>query len=381
VSPRLVALYSEGIAMGGAERVILQLLEGLDRRRFRPVLLHAPNPGIEPMLVAARDQGVETVAMPPLGTDGLAVALSFVTRLRRLGPSVFHAQLTGPRSCRTALAAASVARTETVIATAHLFVDLPFSLAERCCQRVLTSGVDRFLAVSEGVADGWRRTFFVPRRRVEVVHNGVDPRPFDPSRATARPGAPKVVLCVARLDGQKGLGDLVSAAALVEGAEFRIAGEGPERPRIEEQIRRLGLGSRVRLLGFRRDIPELLHDSDVFVLPSHYEGLPLAVLEAMAAEKPVVATRVPGTSDVVRDGETGLLTRPSDPPALAAALRDVLADPVRARRMGAAGRDLVLRAFSVDAMVRRVEAAYADALAPTRRGFFRRSEISGSARP
>ena len=112
-----------------------------------------------------------------------------------------------------------------------------------------------------------------------------------------------------------------------------LAGEGDERSRLEQMARTLGLAERVRFLGYRPDIPELLAVCDLFVLPSLYEGLPLAVLEAMAASRPVVATAVGGTDEVVTDGESGLLVPPAEPAALTAAIRTIL-ELTRASRDG-----------------------------------------------
>jgi glycosyltransferase involved in cell wall biosynthesis len=167
---------------------------------------------------------------------------------------------------------------------------------------------------------------------------------------------------VARLDPQKGLGDLLEAAARVPDASFVVAGDGPDRERLGETARSLGLHDRVCFLGHRDDVPDLLRSCDVFVLPSLYEGFPLSVLEAMAAGKPVIATAVGGTPEAVSDGETGFLVPPGDPSALAAAIRAVLSDPVLARRLGSAGRERACRTFSAAEMVRHVVRLYEDIL-------------------
>ena len=128
----------------------------------------------------------------------------------------------------------------------------------------------------------------------------------------------------------------------------------------------LGIADRVLLLGHRDDVPALLASCDVFVLPSLYEGLPLSVLEAMASARPVVATDVAGSNEVVRHAESGLLVPPADPRALADAIRRVLSDRVEAERLARAGRARVEREFSVERMVRGVEAVYDQVLASPR---------------
>jgi glycosyltransferase involved in cell wall biosynthesis len=171
-----------------------------------------------------------------------------------------------------------------------------------------------------------------------------------------------IVLTLARLDRQKGLYYLLEAAALVPEAVFVLAGEGPEWPALEAQARALGLTKRVILLGYRDDVSDLLASCDVFVLPSLFEGLPLSVLEAMAAGKPVVATAIGGTDEAVVDGVTGLLVPPADPAALAKGIRMVLSDPVLSARLGAAGRARAHEQFSAEAMVRRVSDVYDELL-------------------
>jgi glycosyltransferase involved in cell wall biosynthesis len=147
---------------------------------------------------------------------------------------------------------------------------------------------------------------------------------------------------------------LLEAARTVAGqvpfATFLVAGYGPLRERLEEQARQLGVDARVRFLGYRKDTALLLAASDVFALPSLWEGMSNAVLEAMAAGKPVVATTVDGAMDQVLPGETGLLVPPRDADALARALLDLARDSKKARQMGIKGRERVQRGFSLGQM-------------------------------
>ena len=144
---------------------------------------------------------------------------------------------------------------------------------------------------------------------------------------------------------------------------FVLAGEGSEREGLEQQAHELGIDQRVRFLGYRVDIPELLASSDLCVLSSLSEGLPLSVLEAMAAGKPVVATSIDGTDEAVVHGETGLLVPPADSHALAAAIRTVLEDDELAHRLGTSGRARVDAEFRVEKMVSRVAEIYDELLA------------------
>ena len=182
--------------------------------------------------------------------------------------------------------------------------------------------------------------------RTVVIHNGV---PLDGPRRGAHT-APVTLLSVGRLRAPKDFLTLVRAMAALEpgAARLRIAGDGPDRPALGAEIDRLGLGEHVELLGTRDDVPDLLAGSDVFVLSSDSEGLPMSVLEAMAAGLPVVASAVGGVPELVRDGETGALVRPRDSAALAGAIRRIVSDPALLDRLGDAGRQRVEQQFSLE---------------------------------
>jgi len=187
-------------------------------------------------------------------------------------------------------------------------------------------------------------------------------------RRWAEPGAP-VVATVGRLYRQKGLTYFLESAAQIHRVapqvRFWIAGEGVLRDRLAARIRHLGLEGVVTLLGQQRDVAAIMAASDVFVMPSLGEGLSNVLLEAMALARPVVATRVGGTPEVVRDGETGWLVPPREPAALAAAVLQVLRDPGLAARVGAQGRDLVADRFSAASVAAQMAEVYREVTAAT----------------
>ena len=194
--------------------------------------------------------------------------------------------------------------------------------------------------------------------RTFVVRNGLDLRRFDalaarPLQGMLRPGRPLVTV-VANLWPVKGHRVLIEAIAAVHArrpeVRFALVGDGSERLFLERRIAELGLGDAVELLGTRYDVPAILARADAACLPSLAEGLPNAVMEAMAAGLPVVATAVGGTPELVIPGETGLLVPPGSAAELAEALLEVLADPVHASWMGARGRRLIARDYSLDAL-------------------------------
>jgi glycosyltransferase involved in cell wall biosynthesis len=365
-----VVHFLESAEFGGTEQAMLQVLAGLDQRRWQSVLCHPPEPGLRLLVKEAGCLNVKLREVPrPQSKPAVAGwLLRFVRELRTYRPAVFHAHLNNPLACKYGLLAAVLARVPAVIATVQLFVELPLSCFIYAQQRLVATGVDRYLAVSHEVAARLRQTFRIPVRKVDVVHNGTSlaplNRPANTALRTALAGTTgrPIVLTPARLHKQKGHCYLLEAAARIPQALFVFAGDGPERESLEAQARQLGVSDRVVFLGYRQDIPDLLASCDLFVLPSLFEGLPLSILEAMAAGKPVVASAIGGTDEAILHGETGLLVPPADPAALAAAIQTVLSNPLLARRLAAAGKARVDREFSVGAMVQRVTQIYEEIL-------------------
>jgi glycosyltransferase involved in cell wall biosynthesis len=367
-APVTVAHFSDSGAFGGTERALLQLLGGLDRARWRPVLFHADAVGATQLADEARALDVPThaIAHATSAARGVGSIAPIARALRRERTGVFHAHQTWSLSCRYGIVAAALARVRARIATAQLFIEMPPLLGIDLQHALLTRCLHRHVAVSRYVASRLRDRFHVPPGKIVVIPNAAT------GSATASP-APRsqlahgdtgpVVLTVARLDGQKGIVHLLDAVAAVPQASFAIAGDGPNRAALEERAAVLGVTDRVRFLGHRHDVAALLAAADLFVLPSLYEGLPLAVLEAMVSGVPVIATAIGGTDEVVRDGETGTLVPPADASALAAAIVGALSDRERASRLALAARSLVAREYSVASMIGSVSRLYDELLA------------------
>jgi L-malate glycosyltransferase len=209
---------------------------------------------------------------------------------------------------------------------------------------------------------------------VQVIYNGVTPAEPKRPRAEVRAelGLPKdavVAIQVANLLPVKAHDILVPALARLRdrgiALTMLVVGEGPERPRIEALAKELDLGpDRLRILGFRTDVPDLLGASDLFVLPSRMEGLPLSALEAMAQRLPVVTTRVGGIPEVVLEGEQGLLVPPEDAPALADALGKLAESAELRRAMGDSGYARAREQFSFERMTDTYDNLYARLVGP-----------------
>jgi glycosyltransferase involved in cell wall biosynthesis len=367
---RTVVHFSDSNAFGGTERAMLQLVARLDPERWRCVIFHPACPGSTQLAEEAKALGAAVRPLHPVDNPaaGVASMLPLVRAIRRERAVVFHAHQTWSLSCRYGIVAAALARVPAIVASAQLFVEMPNLAGINLQHALLTRCVDRHVAVSQHVAARLRERFGVPDTRIAVIPNAVaivDPVPPSAqlrAELAGSDGTCPIVLAVARLDPQKGIEHLVRAAAEVPGAIFVIAGDGPDREGMEALARSLGVDRRVRFLGHRRDVPELLAACDLFVLPSLYEGLPLSVLEAMAAGIPVIATAIGGTDEVVRNGETGTLVAVGDAGALALAIRSALADPARVHQLAVNAREYVVNEHSAGAMAARVGALYDELL-------------------
>jgi glycosyltransferase involved in cell wall biosynthesis len=222
-------------------------------------------------------------------------------------------------------------------------------------------------AVSDSVAQRLLNSG-VAAAKIRTIANGIDVEPFEralPSPALNFDGN-KVIGMVARLDLQKGFECLLRAAhqlcGIFPALKVVIAGEGPDRQAIENMIQRFGLQSSVILAGHHSDMPGIYAAIDIFVLPSLNEGLPMTILEAMAASKPVIATRVGAIPSVIKEGETGLLVDPGDADGLRDALARLLSDSDLCQRLGAAGHDWVRRNYTSEAMAMKYRQMYGEVL-------------------
>jgi glycosyltransferase involved in cell wall biosynthesis len=357
-------MFSESSACGGAEEVMAQMLEGLDRRRWRPVVFTYDEPALAPLLHRLGAAGVVHRTVPRLGLDPRRRDVVTVARaLRAERASVFHAHLTWPLACKFGIYAAWLARIRVRVATAH--TRYPVYPDQATQPKYIARALHRYLAVSRGVARQLSEEFGIPLRKIQIVPNGVAPIARD-AAASARvratllgsdAGRP-MVLTVARLELRKGHVDLMAAATQVPDVMLVFAGDGPDRSILESRARELGVSERVRFLGQRSDVHDLLGAADLFVLPSLTEGLPLSVLEAMSIGTPIVSTAIEGVMDLITDGETGRLVPAENPDALAAAIKAVVANRAGAHDMAVRAMQRARTEFSLERMVERVEAAY-----------------------
>lgn len=369
-SPVRVCLFTDSLEPSGVGEHMLtlagELMAGGSAGRFRLSFVCPPGPGGDPFLARAGAMGVEAAGLAVNRPD---LRDGFCRWLRARAVSVFHGHAGIGWEGHDGIHAARQADTPVVLRTEHL----PYLLTDPWQQSEHTriiEAVDCLLAVSHGA----RSTFDdagLPAHKLRAVQNGIRLRPApggapDLRRALGLAATARIVLTVGRYTDQKGhcyLADAVPAVrAAVPDAHFVWVGDGPLEDDLRGQVAALGMGGCVHFLGKRGDVSGLLADADLFVLPSLFEGLPAVILEAMAAGRPVVATAVCGSSETVRDGETGRLVPPRSPAALADAITDALAQPARAAAWGAAGRRLFERQFTAARMARETASLYEELL-------------------
>jgi len=361
--PRILFLI-DNLRPGGAQKALLAIVRGLRDTRAEPAVWRLGGG-------SRIEEDFRALGVPVLGgSDSPLKALAqpfsllrylIAERVSLVQTFLFHSDVTGRAVGRLARALGPTRGAPAIVSSARA-TNARNRWWQFLLQRMTAPLADAFTAVSRRTLDFAARREGLVAERARVIPNGIDLAPWtdapDPADARERLGLDKdafVIGSVGRLHPQKGYDFLLDAieqvAPDVPEAVAAIAGYGPLREHLETRCADLGVESRVRFLGYRSDVTTALAAFDVFVLPSLWEGMSNAILEAMAASKPVVATAVDGNVEQVVDGETGLLVPPADGDALAGALLKLARDRAKARRMGEAGRRRVEREFPVARMV------------------------------
>jgi glycosyltransferase involved in cell wall biosynthesis len=350
------------IGRGGAEKALVGLALHLDRSRYNVTVCATRSAGnYQPLLDAA---GVRTVIIGRRSRWEMHKLLGLVRLLRRQPVHVLHTHLFGSNTWGRLLG--RLAGVPVIVAHEHWSSK---SRREMWIDHLLYRLSDRILVPSRMSKRLVASSDDIPPDRISVVYNGVDITQFDKSdreAARAELGIEPDNLAigsVGRLSIDKGGQDILlrSLAHLREAhpeAKLLFVGKGPLRSDLQQLAQELAQGGAVIFTGQRADVPRLLSAMDIFVLPSLREALPIAVLEAMAARVPVIATRVGGVPEIVQDGLNGLLVPPGDEATLHVVLERLVADPQLRLTLGQAGRDHVEASFTLDKMVTKVEGIY-----------------------
>lgn len=345
----------------GAERVTVSLLTRLREQGYAVPLCTLTNRHDGPLAAEIEARGVERLDLGSRRLADLAALLRLIGLLRRRRIDVVHAH--GQDACILGATACAIEGLSLIVTrhvmeepTESLRLASRASLALQALQRA-----DLVVAVSNAVAQRLAQSARL-RRPPEVILNGVEPAFFDAAsqpdqrqalRTTLGLRDGPVILSVATLGTGKGHDNLLNAAASLRDRfphlSVLLAGEG----QLEHELRQkaMRLGDTVHLLGHREDIPQLMAAADLVCQASESEALPTALMEAAAAGRPVVATRVGGTAEVVDDQETGLLVPPGNSAALTSAIETLLTDTQRATEMGRTAARVARKRFSLDAYV------------------------------
>jgi len=368
------------LRIGGAERVAVTLANGFAERGHEVMLVGVRGGGPQEENVR-QDLGVQlrilgiqraSVTKPFAFTRSLKqLRTAFDAAVREFKPDIIQTHI--PED--DLLASESVQRTGqgTHIPLIHSLnfhlhrdkMDLRGRMRLRLFRRMLQRSREIWV-VSAAVGRSVNELTGVPTERMTVLHNGADLRAFEnlPTPLEAREplgltGPAPLILGVGRLHPAKNFPMFVRASRIVleqrPDARFAIVGEGDQRPLIEAEIEKQSVGDSWTLLGMRNDVPHCLAAADIFVQPSDWEGFPVAVVEAMAAARPLVATDVAGVGEVIRDQENGLLVEKGNAEQLAAALLRLLDEPKLAESIGASAKQTAWQNYNLDAYIRRAE--------------------------
>jgi len=358
---RIVQLVTSGDVAGG--QLVAGQIARAARERGDEVSFVSPTSG--PFLDLVVAEGFDATLLDVTRTYRVGGAARLAVLLRGADVVHTHTHLAARVLARLAGTSARVAIVD------HLHIENHFrpQRLPAAALRAIDNSTARLSARLLAVSEDTRRAFVAqgyPADRLETVPNGIQLPVVDASNGLrAELGVPPEAPLageIARLCDVKGQRELIQAAARVPELHVVLAGEdleagGAYRESLVAEAERAGVADRVAFAGFR-PAESVLGALDVFVLPSWIEGMPITVLEAMAHRKPVVATPVGGTPEIVVDGETGVLVPPRDPEALAEALRALVADPERAQRLGEAGYARVAGRFTVERMTTRVLEVY-----------------------
>ncbi|MCI0512016.1 glycosyltransferase [candidate division KSB1 bacterium] len=348
-----------GFAIGGGETGLLTLVKLLNRDKFDQIICAVGQGG--PLRKDFEATGFPVRVFPKKRSFDFSL-ISKVVRLMEseeidiVLTTLFYADVIGALAAKRAHVPAVIS---------WEVVTHPFKFRHTFAYKRALKHIDMVVPVSHAIGKQIMRERGVPQEKIHTIHYGVDTVKYQPHDGAAKrrelgiDDQTVIFGTNARMTLQKGHTYLIDAAKTVvqkyPHVKFVLAGDGPLRGDIEQQIQKNGLTQNFQLLGFRTDIAALLGAYNLYVLPSLYEGLPNQVLEAMACGKGVVATAVDGTVEAVVDGTTGLLVPPKDAPALANTLLKVLDQPESSTRFGVASRQRIEENFTIEKEVRAFE--------------------------
>ena len=363
---RRILFLVDDFSEGGAANVVFHLISALDRRRFVPVLGCLDGVGV--LGERLRTAGVSVVFLDR--RPGLDIGLfgRIIRLIRRERIDLVHAHQ------YTAFFYASLAALSTgfrnILFTEHGRIHPDFVRPKRVIvNKLVIPLIPPVVAVSRSVLQSLVCYEKIPEKRIRIIVNGIDPERLRKKRAGGAvrkvlgiAGHDSIVAIIARLCDYKNHENLIRALSIAHRQNPRITllivGDGPFREELQRLVSHLDLGDRVLFTGVREDVPDILDAADMVALCSYYEGTSITILEAMAAGKPVIASRIAGNPDVVVDQQTGILVSPDDPGDIAEAITRLAGSPALSRRMGLAGYRRCLDYYTVGRMASEYETVY-----------------------
>lgn len=355
--------------MAGMEHVVYNLTKNLNKDLFKVIIVVILKRGL--LAAEAEKHGIKVIsAKRMLRFMPFIYPYELIRLIRKIKPDIIHSH----SGCwHYSSLAARFCKVPVAIYTEHgrTFPDPKLIIF---CDRLYFGFTDKLVTVSEYLTRYMQKIVGLDYKRIIQIENGVDTKLFynasNNQRTLQTLGLSPddhIIGIVARLEPVKDHLTLLNAFAMViktvPNCKLLIIGNGSQKQNIEKQIQTLKLSEKVLLLGERKDIPELLSIMDIFVLSSLSEGTSLTLLEAMASEKPVVATNVGGNGKVVIDNETGFLVPPGEPSIMAEKIIKLLSNRNLINEMGIRGRNRVLERFSLDKMVKEYEKLYLNSFA------------------
>lgn len=352
----------EDLKIGGLENIIATVVRGIDTKVFYTKAWCLCNGG--DVYDYLRNQGFDTEILGMRSHRSIPFYINLCKKLRQNNIHIIHTH--GFPAATIGRLAGFFSRVPVTICHAHTTRD-HYSRKNLFIEKVLSLCTDRYICCSQAVADLMIRKEKIPSQKLDVIYNAVDEIKFNTLRQNAKKEKNIFVVgCIASLSPHKGHRYLLEAAKTVKEkvntkVKFVFAGDGIEKDALTKYTKSLGLEDIVDFKGVVSDIPALLSKLDVVVLPSVVrEGLGIALIEAMAAGKPVIGTALGGIPEVIEDKENGLLVPPKDSPALANAIISILSNDKMAQEMGNRGREIVKSKFSSHIMINKIENLYTE---------------------
>jgi len=348
-----------GRVWGGAEVHMRDLSKELQKRGHRIIIACKKNRIVEEKL-ANEGLLVEHIS------SGIAGLISLLKIIRKEKIDVVHAH--SGKDFGLAIMAAKLSRKVKVVLTRHMAIPMKNNLFKS----FLNKKVDKFIAVSQATLESLINYNKIEKEKIILIHNGIDLNKYSSTykqnilKEEYKISAEiKLIGCVGRLDKAKGQQELIKAIPMIikklPYVRFILIGDDcadGEKARLEDLIKKLELEPFVIFAGFRNDIAQVMHDLDIFILPSQQEAFPLVILEAMAQKKPVIATQVGGVGEIIKNKENGMLIEAKNTIAISKAIIYLLENKDEAQRMGQDGYQLVSKNFNLEQMVKKIETVY-----------------------